>query len=232
VIRAYQAIVAGVDQGTRYFGPIVVANVTTTLLSIPLLLLAAVLGSATGSWRILILTAVLLVAVLPSPAAAGLQNLAHGFAHALPLIGLGDIRPGYRAYGSLAFKAWLVSIAGTIIILGNMAFYLTLTGTVAGVLRILWLYVMAVWLGAHLYVYPLLIEQRVKRVFLVYRNALLMSFTRPIFTGIVSIAWLIVIVITSVTGLAAIFGLGIAAAIQQNATALLLPTFDEPAPVE
>jgi uncharacterized membrane protein YesL len=232
VIRAFRAIASGVDQSTRYFGPLAVANLIATILSIPLILLAALAGSFTGSWPILLLTATLLIAILPSPATAGLQNLAHGFAHSVPLIGVSDIRAGYRAYGVLAFKVWLLSIAGTIVILGNMAFYLTLSGTVAAVLRVLWLYIVVIWLGAQLYVYPLLVEQRDKRVVLIFRNAILMSCMRPIFTAIVGIVWVLVVAVTFATGLAAVFGLGLAAAIQQNATAVLLPTFDESVPAE
>ncbi|HEX6507276.1 MAG TPA: hypothetical protein VF221_06560 [Chloroflexota bacterium] len=205
------------------------ASLVAAVLSLPSVLLAGILGSVSGSWSVFIGALILLVGIMPNPAVAGLQYVAHGIARSTPLIGIAELADGYRAYAPLAFKAWLVGIAGAAIILGNLAFYATQHAPLFGVLRLIWLYLLYVWLGAHLYVYPLIVEQHVKRVLLIYRNAIVMSVTRPVFTLVAGLVWLVVVVVTCVTGLAAVFGLGLAAVIQQNAGARLLATFDKPA---
>jgi len=224
---AFAAISAALDQATMRIGSILIANLLAALLSLPLLLLAVALGVIAGSLEIVILTAVLLIVVLPNPAAAGIHFLVHGFAHQDALLGAADSRYGLRMYAGLACHLWLIGIAGTLVILGNLAFYLTLHMVMGVVLRVLWIYVLVIWLGAHVYVYPLLFEQRVKRGWLIYRSALRMSFTRPFYTVVVSAIWLISVVLMTVTGLIGIFGLGLTASIQHNATRQLLVALED-----
>jgi hypothetical protein len=123
---AFAAISAALDQATMRIGSILIANLLAALLSLPLLLLAVALGVIAGSLEIVILTAVLLIVVLPNPAAAGIHFLVHGFAHQDALLGAADSRYGLRMYAGLACHLWLIGIAGTLVILGNLAFYLTL----------------------------------------------------------------------------------------------------------
>ena len=58
---------------------------------------------------------------------------------------------------------------------------------------------------------------------LAYRNAAVVMLSRPLASLTLSLIWLGVLVFTSVTALATIIGLALAASIQQNSFRLLLP---------
>lgn len=207
------------------------ANVVAMLLSLPLLLLLSLLVIVTGSLQLLPLGVVLLLGVLPNPAAAGLQVVMHDLAtHTYPNTGT-QVR-GLQSHWLDALKLWTISLAITLIIVGNIALYAHLaTGkgnaahAVAAPIEMLWLCALLVWCAIHLYAYPLLLEQKVKRTFLAYRNAAIMAFSHPVFTIVVLIIWLAILILSAFSGLVTLFGLAFAASIQQNAYARLLPLF-------
>jgi hypothetical protein len=60
-------------------------------------------------------------------------------------------------------------------------------------------------------------------VLLAYRNAAVLMLSRPGASLTVSVIWLGALVFTSATALATVFGLALAASIQQNTFKLLLP---------
>jgi hypothetical protein len=55
-------------------------------------------------------------------------------------------------------------------------------------------------------------------------------FARPLFTLVAGSVWLAELVVTSSTGLTTVIGLALGAAIQQNAFARLVPTFEHVEP--
>ena len=139
---------------------------------------------------------------------------------------------GFRRYARPAAFAWIGSLAVTAVVLGNMAFYAHAVGASTGILRtiapplfLFWLLLCILWISMHLFVFPLLIEQEVRSVWLVYKNAFLIAVARPSVLVVVVPVWLLLLLVSSTTGLATFIGLAISASIQQNATAKLLPTF-------
>jgi uncharacterized membrane protein YesL len=166
---------------------------------------------------------VVAIAVLPNPATAGVQYVTHELARGEAVF-LSDQWDGLRRFSALALRAWLLSLLVTVVILANIALYLRAHFPLALPLALIWLYILVVWLAALVYVYPLIVEQRVRRVLLVYRNAFIMAASRPMFTIVTLLLWLAVLLLTAGTTGIVVVGLAIGAAIQQNAAAALLPT--------
>lgn len=221
---ALSSIGAALGQASRHWGTLAVANVVVVVLSVPLLLIAALSASALGSATSVALIVILVIGILPNPAACGLQYLAWQLAGGNGLF-LSDQWDGLRRFGWLALRAWALSLLGTIAIVANLVFYGRVPSPVGPLVQILWLYVLLVWLSMHLYIYPLLIVQHDKRLHLIYRNAFIMTARRPLLTGVAAAIWLVALLVSIGTGLAIILGFAIAAAIQQNVTAAALPTF-------
>jgi len=200
-------------------------------LSIPLLIVIVLSGYVTQSFSLVPLGVVLLIGVLPNPAAAGLQYMTHELAEG-EIMTFSDVWWGLRKYWVPALRSWLTSLIVTVLLLANVIFYAravtTHTSTVhavAGPLEALWIALLLFWLLLHLYVFPLLMVQESPGLLTTYRNAALMVAARPFFTIIAFPIWIILLSFTAATGLATIIGLAIGAAIQQNAVARLIPTF-------
>jgi hypothetical protein len=205
-----------------------VANVTAVILSIPLLLALAALSFALHSYALIPLGIIILLGILPSPTSCGLQFLASELAHG-EMVSLSDLRTGLRDYWRVALRTWLVSLAVMVLILVNLAFYagqISSTGSplhaVAGPATALWVFALLLWTAMHLYVFPLLLAQEDRSLRTTYRNALVIVVSRPLFTVIVLLAWLLILTFTAFTGLSSVIGLVLAAALQQDAMARLL----------
>jgi hypothetical protein len=205
------------------------ANLAAFVLSLPLIGLLGLIAYLFRSFSVLPIGVTVVVAILPNPAAAGLHFLAREYAHTEPVYAR-EQWDALRRYGVIALKAWLLSVPITAVLMLNTVFYASARFPLSGLLAVLWLYVLLTWFAAHLYVYPLIIEQEVKGILVIYRNALLMTVSRPLFSYIVLPFWLGLVLACSAVGLVAVIGLAIGAAIQQNAAARILPTFDIPTP--
>ena len=227
-LRAVGASVAHVF--THVFAS-VTGNLVAAVLSIPFILAVGVVALSSRSFSLLPLGVALFVGVLPNPCTAGVHVMAHELATGGYLT-FSDYWEGLRRYARPAGFAWLLSFAVTVVILGNMAFYAHSAGYATGTLRavglplfLLWLFLLVIWISIHLYVFPLLIEQEVKNIRLVYRNAALMVIGRPSVVAIVMPVWIFVLTLSSITGVVTFLGLALCASIQHNTTSRLLPTF-------
>jgi hypothetical protein len=207
------------------------ANLVATALSVPIVLAVGAVAFGTRSFSLVPLGVALLVGILPNPCTAGVQSVAHELATG-GNITFRDHWLGFRRYARPAAIAWAGSLVITAVILGNLAFYAHAVGSSTGALHalaptlfLLWLLLCIPWISVHMFVFPLLIEQEVKNIRLVYRNALLMAMARPSVMAVVLPLWISLLLVATTTGLATFIGLAISASIQQNATAKLLPTF-------
>jgi hypothetical protein len=209
-------------------------NVTAIALSIPLLLVVFLLAFLFHSLSFVPFGVAVLVGVLPNPASMGLQSLAREMAyHRDP--DLKDQWRGLRDYWRLALRTWLISTGVTAVCFLNVIFYASRSATstsglggIAGPLYLIWGLLLIFWLGMHLYVGPLLLAQEKPSIRLAYRNAAVLTVSRPFASWTAILFWFAVLAISSATGLATIIGLTVAAAIQQNTLRVLLPTFSPP----
>lgn len=228
---ALRALGSAVAQVYSHVTAFLVGNIVAVVLSLPLVLLIGLVAWAARSFSIIPIGVAFLLGVMPNPCTGGVQFVAHELAGREPVTWHDYLR-GLHQYLRPALALWLVSVSISAVILVNAAFYAIALGSshlvphpIAAPLLGIWLMIFAVWVSAHLYVFPLLLTQEVTKTTLVYRNALLMVLARPSVTVIVVPIWLALLLLSSATGLATVIGLGFGAAIQHNATARLLPTF-------
>lgn len=207
------------------------ANVMAAVLSAPIILAVGAVAYGTQSLSLIPLGVALLVVVLPNPCAAGLHAVAREFATS-GYATFSEHWTGLRAYFYPALKAWLLSLAITALIVANLVFYVRALGTATGIVHAIspgllfaWVLVFVVWIAIHLYVFPLILIQNVKSLRLVYRNAFMMVFARPGVTACVAPIWIVMILLSSTTGLVTFIGLVLCAAIQHTTAERLLPTF-------
>jgi hypothetical protein len=231
VLTGLRAVGSALAQTFTHFSALLLANVLAMALSIPLVVLIGVAAFGTHSLSLIPLGVTLLLGVLPNPCSAGVQVIAHQLAND-DLVTFNDHWAGLRRYARLACIVWAVSLSISAVILANVVFYIYSIGHSSGLLHTLstplffiWSFLFIAWVSVHLFVYPLLIEQEVKKIWLIYRNAVLITVARPSVMVLVIPMWILILLISSATGLATFIGLAIGAAIQQNATATLLPTF-------
>jgi hypothetical protein len=203
-------------------------NVIAIVLALPVIVLVLLLATFSPSLSYVPLGVAVLVGVLPNPACMGLHIVAREMAYGEAPEFM-DFRRGLREYWRVALRIWLVSAAITAVCFLNVAFYATQASShtstlrgIAGPLSILWGLLLLSWLAIHLYVAPLLQAQEEPSVLLVYRNALVLTVSRPLTNCVIIPVWLLLLVVTSATGLVTIIGLALAAAIQQNALKRLL----------
>ncbi len=206
----------------------VFSNLIGAALSIPVFMLIAVLAFFIHSLSVIPVGIVFLIGVLPNPALAGLQAVNRELTrHAFP--NLQTQTSGLRDYWRPALRTWLTSLIVTVLIGANLVFYTTqnkagsFVRPVATPLAIIWILLLAFWLVLHLYVYPLILAQEETSLLTTYRNAAVLAFSHPLYTGGIAAVWLALLVIFASAGIVIFFGLAVAAAIQQCAFSRLLP---------
>jgi uncharacterized membrane protein YesL len=206
---------------------LILANFIALLLSIPFGALLALLPVFPHRRSLSLVLLGMLVTLLPSPAAAGLQSVMREIATGGHIF-VSDLWDGLKAHVWLALRSWIAGVIGTLVILANVEYYPRIQLIIAPVMEIVWLYVLVLWLGMLLYVYPLIVVQDDRRVFTVYRNAFVLAARNRLYTTIVALLWLAVAVLFSLSGLVAIVGLAVCAGIQQNAAAPVLTRLTPP----
>ncbi|MCA1670191.1 MAG: hypothetical protein LC793_22970 [Thermomicrobia bacterium] len=207
------------------------ANLIAALLALPGLVLLVPPAFLIRSFATIPVGIVLLFTVLPCPAAIGVQSITRDMVSG-EIVMLDVIRPALTAHWRKCLLLWSASIVGTVVLVSGVAFYGHAAATprfpfhALGIpLTLIWVGMLVFWLSMHLYVFPLFLEQDVKSPLVVYRNAALMVVAKPFFTWSVVVVWLALMLVLAATGLTALVGLVIGAAIQQNAFRRVLPRF-------
>ncbi|GAC1400002.1 MAG: hypothetical protein NVSMB52_13600 [Chloroflexota bacterium] len=226
MLLALRALASALSQVFSHLSVLFISNAIAIFLSFPTAALLTVAAYPSHSWSIIPVGIVFFVCVLPNPAIAGIQYVAWLLARGDD-VGLQDLTIGLRRFTGGAAKCWLLSTPVTLVMLVNVAFYAGQKAPFARILFLVWIFFLLTWTAAHVYVFPLLLMQEVKKVTVIYRNALAMTLARPGFTFAIMWVWIPVLAISSATGLITLIGLAVSAAIQQNAGRCLLPTFAE-----
>mgnify|MGYP005851129495 CR=1 FL=1 len=140
--------------------------------------------------------------LLPSPALVGMYGLARELAKGEGI--------NWSLFWQVTRRYWLpslalygISLAGTLLIMSSMLFYLGSDNAVLNWIGYAWLYGIIIWLMVQMYLLPLLLEQERGTIFRVYRNALIIAAAKPILTIFI----LIVSVILLVAGYFTVIGL-------------------------
>jgi hypothetical protein len=225
---AARALAGAIRQFRLYVGLMLAANLSAALLLLPILAVAVFISVALRAEGDIPIAMAVAVGILPSPSSAGAQFVAHETA-ITKVVFWRDVIDGLRAYAWPVFRIWAISLGVTAVLVGNAAFYAQRSFPGAAGIALLWVLLAVPWFAIHLYVYPLIMQQETPSIRLVYRNAALTAVARPGYTVTMTTVWWAVLLSTSFTGLAGIFGLVLCALIQQNALAVLLPALTRPA---
>lgn len=99
---------------------------------------------------------------------------------------------GFRQYFGKAWALGAINVAVTVLLVSNIWFYANISNWLA-YLTLIWIYILVMWLGVLLYVFPMALAQEDKSLRLIYRNSAILAFGRPLFTlvvGVLSLALL------------------------------------------
>jgi uncharacterized membrane protein YesL len=158
---------------------LIICNVLWALLSLPLWALAFMLLSA-GAPALAAVAA--LLGVLPAgPATIALYYVANRITDGRATK-VSDYFGAMREHARIGIILTGIALAGLVVILFNLGFYLSVNNAFGGAMLGLWIYLLVFWLGLSLYVFPLAFLQDTPDLRLIARNAFLMSVGRPIFT--------------------------------------------------
>jgi len=127
-----------------------------------------------------VLTGVALFAVVPSfPALVALYEMARRVVDGRSV----SVSDWWDELKGNFGRAWLFGAAGlflTLLLVGNVMFYARQTATVWKYVAILWIWLLFVWAMASLYAWPLFVLQEDIRMWVVLRNAIYLTFLRPV----------------------------------------------------
>ncbi|NPV06723.1 MAG: DUF624 domain-containing protein [Anaerolineae bacterium] len=126
------------------------------------------------------------------PASMGAYYLTHQKAHGRR-VEFEYFWQGFRQYFGKSWVLGGINVVVTVLLLFNIWFYSQMPNLLA-YLTIVWIYILLVWAGVLIYVFPLALEQEDKSVKLIYRNAALLAASRPLFTLVVAILSLVLLV--------------------------------------
>jgi uncharacterized membrane protein YesL len=158
---------------------LIMCNLLWAAISLPLWAVAFTLLSA-GAPALALVAAVL--GVLPAgPATIALYHVAYRITDGRA-VKVGEFFGAMREHARIGIILTGITIAGLVLILFNLGFYLSVNNAFGGAMLGLWIYLLVFWLGLALYVFPLAFLQDAPDLRLIVRNAFLMSVGRPIFT--------------------------------------------------
>jgi uncharacterized membrane protein YesL len=202
-------------------GFLTVVNGMAVVYSLPLVFVAVIPATVLGHFAFAPVALAVLLGVMPNPAAAGLQFCAREVARD-EQVTIREVRAALSRYWRQAAALYASSFVALVLIVVNIVFYDGMRSPIALPLDMIWIYLLFTWLAVQMYLYPMLLTVERASVPLIYRNALLLAFRRPISTLVVLVMWLLVLVVSSVTGLVLVLGLVVAAIMQQALTLRLV----------
>jgi uncharacterized membrane protein YesL len=152
---------------------LVVASAIWTVVA----LAPAIVGLVVGGPLVAVLA---LLLTLP-PATAGLYFVTNRLAH--DRVGsVAHIVEGARRYSAKAWLFGLINLGVSVIGFTNFQFYNSYDAPWMVVVRAVWAAILITWGWSQLYAFPLLIEQEQPSVVLALRNSLVLAFTSPALT--------------------------------------------------
>lgn len=177
--RAFRGFWSALKDMFDEFFLLVVCNAIWSAFSLPIFTYAlwVLVNGVIGLGVIL-----LLVAVVPAAPATGAlfyvaQRVAEGRATRF-----GEFFRGVRRY---ALRSWALLgtwTIGLLLIVFNLNFYFSVANSLGYALSFLFLYLLVIWLGVLIYLFPLMLLNPASRLRQVARQAFIMTLGRPVFT--------------------------------------------------
>lgn len=158
---------------------LIVCNLLWALMSLPIWFFALTLLLSGASFAAAMAA---ILGVLPAgPATAALFHVAFRVADGRASK-ISDFVDGVRQNARVGVILTGVGVAGLVLILFNLGFYLGVSNIFGGLMLGLWLYLLISWAGIFIYAFPLAYFQERPDLRLIARNAFLMAVGRPLFT--------------------------------------------------
>ncbi|MDZ4722042.1 MAG: hypothetical protein SH847_26575 [Roseiflexaceae bacterium] len=171
------------------------ANVLWVLIAGPLFVVTIFL--TLNAYPIYAAIAALVNVLLLGPASVGLLTMAHRITDGR-VAPIGLFFEGARQHYLLSWKVYGLWTLGLVALIFNLAFYAQLEGFFGAFLTVLFIYFMAAWCTLLIYLGPLMLLQEQQRLRLLWRNALVMAFGRPLFTFLTALLMSLIIVLSIV----------------------------------
>jgi uncharacterized membrane protein YesL len=171
------------------------ANLLWVLMAGPLLILTLFL--TLNAYPIYAAIAAMVNVLLLGPASIGLLTMAHRITEGR-VAPIGLFFEGIRERYLLSWKVYGLWTLGLVTLIFNFAFYAQLSGFFGAFLTVLFIYFTAAWCTLLIYLGPLMLLQEQQRLRLLWRNALVMAFGRPVFTFVTSLLMTVIIILSIV----------------------------------
>jgi uncharacterized membrane protein YesL len=168
-------------------------NLIWLLLCAPLFVVAGFLLNAGAPLYAVLACAVNIL--IFGPATAGLFTVAERVADARAA-SIGLFFEGMRKFRRDSWIVYGIWIAGMLVLVLNLWFYPQISLAIGPFITILFLYLTLIWLALLIYLGPLLVLQPDRRIRVLWRNAAVMAFGRPVFTLITGILMAIIMVVS------------------------------------
>lgn len=140
---------------------------------------------------------ILSLPIITAPAAwAGLIKMTCR-AYATPAADLNDFWSGFRENLRRGLVVGLLNLAIIGVNLANLFAYGGQTDTFASLLRLVWIMALLVWFALQAYLWPIFYEMEQPSVLGALRNAAIMIYLNPLFTGILWLVALPILVLSS-----------------------------------
>ena len=171
MLQAFRVIARAVNEFERFGWLYITANLLSVLLSVPL---------------------------ISAPAAfAGLSRLSHT-AQTEITASMADFWAGFRQNLLRGLVVGIANAAVLGILWYNFNYYGGQSGLLITVLRTGWIVILILWLGAQLFLWPMLDEMEQPSLMGAIRNAFLMVMQNPLFTLTLMVALLLLAVISTI----------------------------------
>lgn len=104
---------------------------------------------------------------------------------------------GFRQYFGKAWALGAINVGITFLLVLNIWFYANISNWLA-YLTLIWIYILVMWLGVLLYVFPMALAQEDKSLKLIYKNSAILAFGRPLFTLVLGLLSLVLLALSVV----------------------------------
>jgi uncharacterized membrane protein YesL len=123
----------------------------------------------------------ILISLIPAPPATAAVYYVTSFIARRKRIEFNYFWQGLKTY---FWRSWLVAgvlLAIGVILVIDVVFYLRSSNTLFAIIGFLGIWALALWLAIQIYIFPLMIHQEDKRLWLIYKNGSLLTLAYPFF---------------------------------------------------
>lgn len=207
--------------------PMVGMNLLWMIVTVPfaLIFFPIVAGVTQLPPELAFVPAMVFLLIAPNPASAGIHNYANQLVKE-ERVEFELFKAGLFRYWKRALVLMVFGFLGFALLIGNVAFYLSMEHFLVKALGVMFIYGLVIWGAMQLYLMPLLIEQEDKSIRVLYRNAALLAMDNILVSIVLLLVLLIVSALSVIIPLLVMLLAGtLVALVQHRATLMLLEKY-------